>query len=320
MKNNLPAQNGIWSVTTRGNDGAPKTIQVEAANRSDLFRKLQGMNISAIRIEKGPVRCMRTKRDGKMDKTFVAFIAATVAICGVIGYLMLSSDSGNDTETTPAVKRTRIVETQPSASSQSDRIEETSNCFTTPSIMQLTIGEITNKTETARKIRYMQDPDDPSEYGATEQMIGALLSAPLGVEPIPFPYDFGDDGGMADYLEGISNKIVIIEKDSARDADHKMAIIESKIEMLEMMKDGETPQTILEEAYRMRVAAARIRAEMIDVIQEWIIEENPGDAAVDAALQQFNQRLANDGILEINMEEIEDELETKAAEHENAGN
>ena len=173
-------------------------------------------------------------------------------------------------------------------------------------VMKMTVGEATNAL---RRVRQMQDPDDPSEYGPVEQMIGALLSTPLGVEPIPFPYDFDGDGGVSDYIASVSNRVVVTEKDSDREADHKTAIIEAKMEILEALKQGETPQTVLEEAYRIRLAAAKLRGEMIAAIQDWIIDDSPDDASVDAALREFNLRLADDGVLTITKEEIEDDLQ-----------
>lgn len=154
--------------------------------------------------------------------------------------------------------------------------------------------------------------ESKEQFSGTDQMVAMITGVPLGQEPPPLPLFFGEDGGVKEFMDGLKAKIDIEEKDTAEVANRKLEIAESKLDMLELIKQGETPETVLKELYRNRQAAYVLRNEMIEDMQTWVKSESPSDLAVDTALQQFNQRLEAKGILTIKKDDVvntEEEIE-----------
>lgn len=302
-----------WLVTYWGKEGRPRDMKLVANDRADVFRQLEAKQISAIKVE---LASQKVRNKGRV--LFKVGIVAAIAAIGALTICMILSKNSNDDFGTKQKPNTKIVEVDPSIASQLPDKTETvsSQSYSTPigDWTILTVQDVTNKTTL---VVNQCDPDDPTDLGGTDQVISMIFSTPLGVDPVPVPFSFDEDGGVEDFTKTITNTIVITENDDAGKADRKMDIIESKLEMLNLISQGYTPQTVLKEAYELRVRAANVRNDMIEEIKRWILEDNPSESAVDVAIQQFNQRLEADGILTISQDDLEfDESELEEAQYE----
>jgi hypothetical protein len=291
-----------WKVSVRNGSGGRSSIFVEARNKSELFSELAKKSINAIAVE--PLRINKSH----FKKAHNVFLACIILL-GLVSYIIFNFILGDiskkesiniqiatNKEHTKCANGLQNIKT--SINKQNNKIEE---------FKKFKIGDF--KTNLTRRIRYILDPKDPSQFGNIEQITGALLSTPLGAEPIPFPYQFDPDGGVDEFMKSLSLKIVATTNDTETRIQTKLEIAEVKLEMLELIKAGETPQTIIEEAYKMRIAAAKLRNEMIDDVRNWVVENNPNVEQISEIVNKFNDRLKKDGILEINIDDIIDSIE-----------
>ena len=300
-----------FKVSYRGNDGAQESIIIDAASRPQLFAELEKRGISAIRVEETtgkPKKARPSTPSARKPSPLRGLLAGLLVISLAVAAWFYLLPTLEHVKAKKDKKPALIAEVQsavldPQAANEEIDGDPTplaqfgQNVWTT-----MTVQDVTNKTHLVIDQR---DPDDPTDLGGTDQLLSMIFSTPLGVDPVPIPFSFDEDGGVDDFIQTITNRVEITEKDDAAKADRKMDIIESKLEILELIGEGYTPETILKDAYQLRVQAANVRNDMIDEIKKWILEDNPPESTVDVAVQQFNQRLEAEGILTISSDYLE---------------
>lgn len=300
-----------FKASYRGKDGKVESLFIDAPTRAEVFAELKKRGISAIRVEEisgNPKKGRPSTTSSRNPSPFRGILAGLFVIVLAVAAWFYLLPTLQQVKAKKDKKPSRIAEVQPVVNDAQTTNAETDddsasfarhgqNAWTT-----MTLQDLTNKTHLVIDQR---DPDDPTDLGGTDQLLSMIFSAPLGVDPVPIPFSFDEDGGVDDFIQTITNKIEITAKDDAAKADRKIGIIESKLEILELIGEGYTPETILKDAYQMRVHAANIRNDMIEDIKKWILEENPPESTIDVAVQQFNQRLEAEGILTISSEDLE---------------
>lgn len=181
------------------------------------------------------------------------------------------------------------------------------------------------------------DPDDPDNLLRTRvaQDVGQLLSIQPG-EMVPpmlvFYFMFEDDereakiaagekvittdNGNQEFLDSLKKwKMTIKEGDTEARRLAKEKLNDAHIELLKGIDEGLSVNDSIKAAYQFRVEAAKTRQSLIDEISRLHTED--GDVSVTKELvQAANEKLAAEGIIKINMEEvIEDYEEPEEQEH-----
>ena len=181
------------------------------------------------------------------------------------------------------------------------------------------------------------DPDDPDNLLRTRvaQDVGQLLSIQPG-EMVPpmlvFYFMFEDDereakiaagekvittdNGNQEFLDSLKKwKMTIKEGDTEARRLAKEKLNDAHIELLKGIDEGLSVNDSIKAAYQFRVEAAKTRQSLIDEISRLHTED--GDVSVTKELvQTANEKLAAEGIIKINMEEvIEDYEEPEEQEH-----
>ena len=162
-----------------------------------------------------------------------------------------------------------------------------------------------------------------TEYlSGTDQMVAMATGVPIGTEPPPLPLSFSEDGGVKEFLDGLENEIASKDDDSVETLERKIQLAQAKLEMLQLVKAGETPEKVIRDLYEERKAAAALRNEIMEDIHDWIIEQHPDDALLDMALGKFNKQLSDNGIPPLAKDDVlpEEGAETFKASREKAKN
>ena len=169
------------------------------------------------------------------------------------------------------------------------------------------------------------DPEDPDNLLRTRvaQDVGQLLSIQPG-EMVPpmlvFYFMFEDDereakiaagekdittdNGNQEFLDALKKwKMTIKEGDSEARQLAKEKLNDAHIELLKGIDEGMSVNDSIKAAYQFRVEAAKTRQSLIDEISRLHTED--GDFSVTKELVQVaNEKLAAEGIIKINMEEV----------------
>ena len=144
-----------------------------------------------------------------------------------------------------------------------------------------------------------------TEYlSGTDQMVAMATGVPLGTEPPPIPLSFSGDGGVKEFYAGLKNEIVSTDDDSDETLDRKLQLAQAKLDMLHLVKSGETPEKVIRYLYEERKAAATMRNDIVEDVHDWILEQHPDDALLDMALEHFNKQLLENGIPPLTKDDV----------------
>ena len=163
------------------------------------------------------------------------------------------------------------------------------------------------------------DPNDPNAHLAqgVNQEIGALLSNQLGEEPAPFPYSFmaeGDDKEQDDdFLKNFKKKIVFDKNDSDAEREHKAAMLQSRLDLLDALNEGKSVNQTIKEAYQYRMHCFECRNALCSDLTSWVKEYNPTEKEFETMFKKYNDKLGESGIKPLEREEVlvEDNEEVK---------
>jgi len=150
------------------------------------------------------------------------------------------------------------------------------------------------------------DPDAPLVTGVNQE-IGSLLSSKLGEEPTPFPYSFDNDdadNGNDAFLDSLKTKVEFREGESASRENFKRKILDSRIELIDQIKDGVSYKDSMKEAYKMRVRAYELRKSLIEGLHDIAVTENASRDEMDNQIQKVNKKLAEQGIIPIDYDSL----------------
>ena len=187
------------------------------------------------------------------------------------------------------------------------------------------------------------DPDDPDNALRTQTArdIATLLAIQPGEDVpgcIPMGFMFEDDaietarlegqtviesdGGNKQFLNDLKKwKVTVKETDGDHVAAHKSKLVDAQLELLDGIKDGITVNDAIRAAYEFRVRAAEARRSMVDMITELRGEqgEDARDEDTLALIRKCNEKLAKEGIVEIDPAEIIEDYEPPEGENDKGG-
>lgn len=177
------------------------------------------------------------------------------------------------------------------------------------------------------------DPNDPDNAMRTQAArdIATLLAIRPGEDVpgcIPMGFMFEDDaiataraeglsivvsdGGNKQFLDDLKKwKVTLRETDGESVAAHKSKLIDAQLELLDGIKDGISVNDAIRAAYEFRLRAAEARRSMVDMIAELRSEQgaDASDEDTVALIKKCNERLAEEGIVEIDPSEIIEDYE-----------
>lgn len=326
----------FWNVTYKDKDGQQTTMPIEAPSRADVFVELQKRGISAIRVEeaKGKAKPRRvtanrpakaSDRSGALVRGALAAVVV-VAIASVAGYFMFSAKDSEDShdgvvkagligEATPAIS--------PAAEPQSDEPKSAKDIAAefSEQAKEFVKKAVTNETQW---IVPPLDPDDPDNALRTRvcQELGSLLSIEPGEPMPPFPYSFlleddmraaqerGEDVGEIDngnnaFLDSLAKyRIAAKETDDEHRLEHKEKLLTAQGELLDAIDEGLSVNDTIRAAYEFRKRAYETRTELSNLLREIASEEGTDIESFKKQLEYANDKLKEEGILTIPIEEI----------------
>lgn len=158
------------------------------------------------------------------------------------------------------------------------------------------------------------DPNDPDRALSVRvnQELTTLLAVEPGEQMIPFPFSFlaedevgrTGDGGNKEFLESLKKfKIQAKETDGERRLDHKANLISAQQELLKGIDEGLSVNDSIRAAYEFRVRAYEMRKTIIDTLAEYYAQDGNIEAT-KKDIKEMNERLAEEGIKTIDIENV----------------
>ena len=287
---------------------------------------------------------------GRRSVPFVLFVAFVplALVCGVAVWLMVGRGDAHDDKKNDRdeARRSRIAEVatrrgpaagregkkDPRRRVQDELGEKVKEFITKPMTNALHfVGEIP------------LDPKDPDNAMRTQvaRDIATLLAIRPGEDVpgcIPMGFMFEDDaiataraegqsvvvsdGGNKQFLDDLKKwKVTLKESDTESVAVHKSKLIDAQLELIDGIKDGITVNDAIKAAYEFRLRAAEARRSMVEMITELRNEQgaDANDEDTVALIKKCNEKLAEEGIVEIDPAEIIEDYEPPADGDNNKG-
>lgn len=333
----------LWNITYRNGEGAQTTETIEAPTRADVFTELQKRGISAIRVEEAngkaatkprkpavaPRRAGPARAKSPVHR-IAAFTSVTIAsaIAASVCYYFFGRDNssaGSDAEAkkaaligeaSPAIPQ-EVAPSAPSAPKSAHDIAAEFNEMAKEFVKKA----VTNETQW---IVPPLDPDDPDNALRTRvcQELGSLLSIEPGEPMPPFPYSFlleddmraaqerGEDVGEIDngnnaFLDGLAKyRIAAKETDDEHRLEHKEKLLAAQGELLDAIDEGLSVNDTIRAAYEFRKRAYETRTELANLLREIASEETTDIVSFKKQLEYANEKLKEEGIIAIPIEEI----------------
>lgn len=336
----------LWNITYRDGEGGQTTEAIEAPTRADLFAELQKRGISAICVEEANGKAVKARRARpRRAKTpmhrVAAFVSVAIAsaIAASVCYWFFGRDIASDNGETDTRKTALIGEATPAVSTQ----VAPSAPANTPKSARDIAAEFSEKakefvkkavTNETQWIVPPLDPDDPDNALRTRvcQELGSLLSIEPGEPMPPFPYSFlleddmraaqerGEDvgeidNGNNDFLDSLAKyRIAAKETDDEHRLEHKEKLLTAQGELLDAIDEGLSVNDTIRAAYEFRKRAYETRTELSNLLREIASEETTDIVSFKKQLEYANEKLKEEGILTIPIEEILPDYEEEDGE------
>ena len=158
-------------------------------------------------------------------------------------------------------------------------------------------------------------PDDPEPAPparpapfktATEQLLSMMASVPPGVQmpPLPVPENLDED-----FSRARTNVLEIYDADNDKMTGAIETVAWAKVDLDALVEQGWKPDAILRELARNHNEEAHLRSNVSTVLKKMVEEEKLSKAELMQELLQVNTELAERGLPEITLEELDVEDE-----------
>ena len=274
-------------VTYRGTDGALRTQDVEAANRTECMEKCRQRGIMPMTLKEGGAARTTPRHKGREGlRSFrgvqwkaAIFMAIVLAAIGSVWWLTRRDDE-------KASQQKRIVKSEKAPMMHKENInspqtaethEETKGIQNDKDSKEHNVPEVpkaeiisvqTNKS--GYVVERVRNPDGttskrvhsppPIFKHASDQMIAMVLSAPPGQAIPPMPANaFTDE----DFKNSLQEEIEILDTDSPAVKDMKARVIVAREDIRAMMKQGYSALQVLEEHQALFNDNAKLHADAL---------------------------------------------------------
>ena len=296
-----------WLVTYRGRDGKQLTMELEAADRSDLFRILEEKHISAIRIEPATGKRKAKIVKGSPSVAIKGALAAAIVIFGAFAVWFIISHDTDDKKESIGHKRSTITETvaKPAKSIkvEYEKPEKTGDKLK-DALAEVSAAEQALTIKAAPKITIPSGYTNRTFKTGVEQLMSWVFSVEVGDMPMPIP-PIGEED-RAQLASILASKNEIKEGDSKMAAFCKEQVDFAKEEMREFIKQGGDPDEFLQYYFNQLRHAFEFRNEAQQQYYD-LLEEDP-ELAEEFA-KRVNKSFDEKGIKHIFTEQEELEAE-----------
>lgn len=325
-----------FTVTYRGKDGKQEVTQIAAEDRHGVFDELAKRGILAIRVEEATGKQRRHHSNpipaAKSQFILKGLVAVGLVIIAAVTIFFCLSNSTGDSDnlsarpTPKAISAISPVSPGQAPSQDENGAKEAKSARAIAAEFNEQAKEFVKKavTNETQWIVPPLDPNDPDNALRTRvcQELGSLLSIEPGEPMPPFPYSFlleddmrkaqarGEDVGEIDngnqhFLESLAKfKITAKETDDDHRLEHKEKLITAQGELLDAIDEGLSVNDTIRAAYEFRKRAYEMRTELCNLLHEIADEEGMDIETFKEQLVYANDKLKEEGIKAIPLEEI----------------
>lgn len=296
----------FWRVTYHRKDGKQTVENFEAESRAKLFKILASRGISAIRVEDAVEHKLKGSR--KMVERRFAVLrflvwAIVIGAAVALAYMFLSQGGGSD-EIAKGYRRIKdrfvksglIAEKSPelkgveAGAPEDDTWEDDDE--TSGDSQRGDAGSVAEETATAKPT----PPPPPTYKSNSDELIAMAMSVPADAEIPPLPFEQANDD---QFVESFSKPVEILDTDSEAVKKMKRTVMEARMQIAEMMKNGASFQEVLTEHRELFNSNVQVRNDCLKELQE-IFDSGDYEGA-QKYVDTMNIALQQMGIQELEM-------------------
>ena len=295
----------FWRVTYRRKDGKQTVENFEAESRAKLFKILASRGISAIKVEDAVEHKLKGSRKMVERRFAVLRLLVWAIVIGaaiVLAHMFLSQNGGGE-EIANRYRRIKdrfskprsIAEKAPELRSGEAGEPQDDTWGDGEHDGDLQDGDesaIADETATAKPT----PPPPPTYKSNSDELIAMAMSVPADAEIPPLPFEPANDD---QFVESFSKPVEILDTDSEAVKAMKRTVMEARMQIAEMMKNGASFQEVLTEHRELFNSNVQVRNDCINELQE-IFDSGDYEGA-QKYVDTMNIALQQMGIQEIEM-------------------
>ena len=299
----------LWRVVYRNTRGAKESQEIDAPDRSQLFKKLDSLGINAISVS--PVQEVSNKKKIPCAKSIIfvciALFTALYIIYNESDVFNVEAPS-NPTDKQSVLKKERIISKQtpklPPTIQNKNEVKTPEGGRMERGVLVKSSTVITNSNGSiienlllsdGRKIMKVSPPE-PVFKNPSDQLIAMALSVKPGQSMPPFPNMKGIDD---DFKRSLNEPIVITDKDTDKIKELKSLVMEARAYLQKEIKNG---GSVLEALLSYQKELEQISDHHLMAIQEInSIKKTEGIDAAREFAQKINEAFRLRGIPEVSL-------------------
>ena len=301
-----------FTVQYRDKNGEKAEVELEAADRTSLFKLLSEKHISAINIRQRDCQQNATLiKGGRLSHLLLSvgviiFVLSITALCFI---LFRGDDRKRDDSPLPKIAKTRqvnqnrVVTTSRNEGAEKKQEESVAATKTWPppeayqdarGIWRYPGGaRVFDPRDRERAIKIPEGTELPKFKYQIERELATLLTLEPGGLLVGEP-QYGRY--QQDFVNSLLDKIEISDEDSDRDKEIKMAVIEAKKELSSRIKNGEDIVQILKETREELQRLNKYKREIEDIVREQVRNSENSDDDLSLVIEAANKMFEEKGV------------------------
>lgn len=287
----------VWKVYYRDKGGKTERIEIEATDRSEVFKILSARKMSPIRVDAVSAQA-KVRRSYPRYITWVG-VAAILTIAMTIVAILLMRGDGEDTGIITSLPSKKI--NKPQIQTISQRVAVSNDAASAQTTAKKDAG---NKPVPQRFGKYEVEVDENGErwiyrdgkrrhvmslspgttrqlfFNRAENQLSAILTAKPGEAIVGF--DFDGRRFKSDFAESLKASIEFSDDDTPEEREEKEIVIEAKQKLLQYQKEGLDIAEIVRNEYR---EVAKLNAMKTDLAAEIAKMRREGASSEEIEIQ-----------------------------------
>lgn len=297
-----------WSVTYRGKGGGQEVVRIDAENRKALFNVLAQRGIKPIRIEQYSGRNVSIRTtSSSVPKGFLRIVLWCAGILSLAGVVFFFYSDAKDEVHIGRQREEKQIKGKshslvaPSKESVPESESQSRSTGVSPLDGELGIENTDMRIDPVNgqipKNTVNKEPLPPPTYKSnSDELIAMAISVPPDAELPPLPFDAAAE---IQFKQSLDKPIEILDTDSEDVVKMKKAVMETRAQIAELVKQGMTLKEIITEHRELFNANVKVRNECIAELNE--IFESGDIQGAKKYMTTINLALQQMGIEEIEM-------------------